>query len=174
MTSSLIQSASSGVFRVPTKLLKACHYLSLNGVLRFVNRSVRPLISLKLTDDSFARSDLGLQWVWLQSIFFLEQKTKQTWIEFVIWSRDSVPKIFPYQSELDWSLDAVTTAPVFAAQNNFFIYLLNLGSGCSAAVEVMGSNPAGRWAFSRLNLISSVSLIRSLMEVHLLIFLKKF
>ena len=56
------------------------------------------------------------------------------------------------------------------AVSNFLEYL---GSGCSTAVEhtshdseVVGSNPAGCWAFSLLHLICSVSLIRSLKEMQ--------
>ena len=63
--------------------------------------------------------------------------------------------------------------------NVFFILRFrHLGSGCSKAVEhtphdreVMGSNPARCWA-NKLYPIRSVSLIRSLMEEHLIFRLK--
>ena len=62
--------------------------------------------------------------------------------------------------------------PGLVALVNWLLVSL-LGSGCSTVVEhmpcdreVMGSNPAGCWAFSLLYLISSASLIRSHMEVQ--------
>ena len=62
--------------------------------------------------------------------------------------------------------------PGLVALVNWLLVSL-LGSGCSIVVEhmhcvreVMGSNPAGCWAFSLLYLICSVTFIRSHMEVQ--------